>query len=138
VAQVVAHNADIQATQTHVVTVSFGADHWARAWLQETQSPFPFLVDPERVAYSAYGLESSVFSSWSPANLWYYAKAVLKGRETFGRRGNPHQLGGDFIIDRQGIIRLAHPSRDPTDRPTMHRLLATLRNIEGERSNGTT
>jgi peroxiredoxin len=129
VAQVVAHQADIEAAQTNVVTVSFGTPHWSQVWLQETESPFPFLVDADHAAYHAYRLKSSVFRSWSPANLWYYTKAVLQKRETFGKRGNPHQLGGDFIINADGIIRLAHPSREPTDRPTLTKILTALQHI---------
>lgn len=125
-AQVVSRRAEFEAAGTNVATVSFGTLYWSRVWLQETQSPFPFLIDPERRAYHAYGLKSSVFSSWSPANLWYYGKAVLQGRETFGKRGDPHQLGGDFVIDQTGIIRLAHPSREPTDRPVISELLGLL------------
>ena len=59
----------------------------------------------------------------------YYTKAVLQKRETFGKRGDPHQLGGDFIIDPHGIIRLARPSQDPTDRPAMPQILTTLKKI---------
>jgi peroxiredoxin len=125
----VAHQAEIQAAQANVVTVSFGTPYWAQAWLQETQSPFPFLVDADRAAYHAYGLKSSIISSWSPANLWYYAKAMLQKRETFGKRGDSHQLGGDFIIDAHGIIQLARPSREPTDRPTLAMILTTLQRI---------
>lgn len=128
-AQVVSHQAEIHAARANVVTVSFGTPYWAQMWLQETQSPFPFLVDAERAAYHAYGLQSSIFSSWSPANLLYYTKAVLQKRETFGKRGDPHQLGGDFIIDPHGIIRLAHPSRDPTNRPAIPQILSTLKKI---------
>jgi peroxiredoxin len=126
VAQVVAHQAEWDTLQTNVVTVSFGTAYWAQVWLQETGSPYPFLVDAERTAYHAYGLESSVFRSWSPANLWYYTKAVVQKREMFGKRGDPHQLGGDFIIDPTGIVRLVHPSREPTDRPSLDQILAAL------------
>lgn len=125
-AQLAPRYAEIQALQAEVVTLSFGTEYWARAWLQETASPFPFLLDPERRVYHAYGLQSSVVRSWMPQNLWYYTKAVLQGRETFGKRGDPHQLGGDFIVDSQGIVRLAHPSREPTDRPLVARLLQVL------------
>lgn len=126
-AQVVAHQAEIQAAHANVVTISFAVSYWANTWLHETNSPFPFLLDPERHAYHAYGLRSSVFRSWSPANLWYYAKAVWHKRETFGKRGNPHQLGGDFVVDPQGIVRLAHPSHDPTDRPAFDDVLRAMR-----------
>ena len=123
-AQVVAHSAAIQAAHADVVTVSFETSHWAQVWLAETQSPFPFLLDPDR---AAYGLESSALRAWSPATLWYYGRARWQGRRTYGKRGDPHQLGSDFMIDPRGLIRLAHPSREPTDRPsTIKRDLATL------------
>lgn len=125
-AQVVAHSAAIQAAHADVVTVSFETSHWAQVWLAETQSPFPFLVDSDRTAYRTYGLESSALRSWSPATLWYYGRARWQGRSTYGKRGDPHQLGGDFIIDPRGLIRLAHPSREPTDRPSIQMLLTTL------------
>ncbi len=128
--QVVSIQEKFQALHTNVVTISFGTPYWAQMWLQETQSPFPFLVDPERVSYKAFGLQSSVFRSWSVKNLWYYAKAVRQGRETFGKRGNPHQLGGDFIVDQHGILRLIHPSSDPTDRPPIDKILSVLHSLQ--------
>ena len=128
-AQVVPIYPQIQALNTEVLTISFGSVHWAQIWLRETRSPFPFLIDRDRSVYQKYGLRASIFSTWSPKNLFYYLRAVLQGRETFGRRGNPHQLGGDFIVDRDSIIRLAHPSQDPTDRPSIDALIGTLRQI---------
>lgn len=129
--QVVAHYAAIQALNAQVIAISFGTPYWANVWLQETAAPFPLLLDPQREAYQAYGLQASVFRSWAPKNLWYYVKAVAQGRELLGKRGDPHQLGGDFVIDRQGIVRLAHPSNDPTDRPSLPKLLAALRKYGG-------
>lgn len=128
--QVAAHKEVFQALNTDVVTISFGIEYWARMWLQETQSPFPFLVDPERLAYHAYGLRSSVIRPWMPQNLWFYAKAARQGRKKFGKRGDPHQLGGDFIVDGQGTVRLAHPSKEPTDRPGVEKLLRVLQRSE--------
>ncbi|MBK8432150.1 MAG: redoxin domain-containing protein [Chloroflexi bacterium] len=125
-AQVVAHQAEFSARGANIVTVSFDTPYWSHAWLQETQSPFPFLVDREHIAYRAYGLEVSRRRSWSLATLWYYAKAKAQKRPTFGKRGNPHQLGGDFIISPAGILRLAHPSQEPTDRPPLEQLLTAL------------
>ena len=128
--QVVSHQQEFEVLNTNVVTISFGIEYWARMWLQETQSPFPFYIDPERNTYHAYGLQSSIFRSWMPQNLWYYAKATLQGREKFGKRGDPHQLGGDFIVDSQGIVRLAHPSKEPTDRPSIKKLLHILNQLQ--------
>jgi hypothetical protein len=44
-----------------------------------------------------------------------------------GNRGDTHQLGGDFVVGENGRIQLAHPSRDPVDRPSMAELLQAIR-----------
>lgn len=121
-----AHQEKFQAVNAQVVTISFGSDHWARVWLQETQSPFTFLLDQEKAAYRAFGLESSIRRSWSLSNLRYYAKAALQGRHIAVNRGNVHQLGGDFVLDENGRIQLAYPSQTPTDRPSIELLLQAM------------
>jgi hypothetical protein len=37
------------------------------------------------------------------------------------------QLGGDFVLDANSRLRYAHPSCNPTDRPSAATLLQTLR-----------
>lgn len=39
---------------------------------------------------------------------------------------DPYQLGGDFIIDRCGMVIMAHPSTNPVDRPSVDKILTTL------------
>ena len=126
-AQVAAHSAQFQQLQTQVVTISFVGEPFVSAWLEETQSPFQMFVDEPRRLYEAYGLGRSVWRSWGVRNLWYYARAMANGRELYGKRGDPNQLGGNFIVDKEGIIRYAHPSRDPTDRPEVSRLMRVVR-----------
>ncbi|OGL18404.1 MAG: hypothetical protein A3G97_05925 [Candidatus Rokubacteria bacterium RIFCSPLOWO2_12_FULL_69_21] len=113
--------------QAQILVISFGTDSWARAWLQETGAPFPLLLDPERRVYRAYGLGRSVLRVWSPKVVWHYLRLVLAGRRLKPIQGDPHQLGGDFIVDPEGTVRLVHPSRDPTDRPSVEALLKALR-----------
>ncbi len=132
-AQVVSRFDEIEALKANIVAISFGTDYWARAWLEERNAPFPLLLDPERKSYRAYGLERSIRRSWGLNNLRYYLRAVLQGETWPGYRGDTNQLGGDFIVDGQGIVRLAHPSVDPTDRPSLDRLIAVLRQVSGDR-----
>ncbi len=112
-----------------VWVVSFGKKAWAKNWLAETQAPFPLLLDPERNAYRAYGLDYSLRRSWGLKTMWHYSRLLLTGRRWRGIRGDSGQLGGDFIIDRQGLIQLAYPSHDPTDRPSMAMVLEVLRKV---------
>ena len=126
-AQVVSRKQHFESLKSDVVIISFGSPYWARIWLEESQSPYPLFLDPDRAAYRAYGLDRSLLRSWGLRTLSYNAKALLKGEEWRGIRGDSGQLGGDFIVDAKGIVRLAHPSRDPTDRPPVEELLTILR-----------
>lgn len=129
-AQLRSYYNDIRALQAEVVVISFGAEMWIKGWQEETQAPFPLLLDQTRQAYRAYGLERSALRSWGIKNLWYYAKVVLQGKALLDSHGeDTNQLGGDFIIDTQGFVRYAHPSRDPTDRPDVEELLAVLKGV---------
>ena len=123
-----AHQEQFAHHGAKVVTISFATQrYWAEAWLAETQSPFPLLIDPERLAYQAYGLESSALRSWGWRNLAHYARAILRGDKLIKeKRGDTDQLGGDFLVDAAGIVRLAQPSHNPTDRPSVERLLGRM------------
>ncbi len=119
----------IKALNAEVLAIAFGTEYWARAWLAETQSPFPLLLDPAREAYRAYGAEYSLVRSWNLKTVGRYVQLLLSGRSWRGIQGNSGQLGGDFIVDSSGIVRLAHPSYDPTDRPPVPQLLAALEQL---------
>lgn len=112
-----------------VLIISFGTEYWARAWLQETGSPFPLLLDPERATYQVYGLGSSFIRVWNPRVMWHYLKLILRGEHMRPVQGDPHQLGGDVIVDAAGVIRLLHRSKDPVDRPPVEKLLTVLRGL---------
>ncbi|MEZ4711047.1 MAG: peroxiredoxin-like family protein [Caldilineaceae bacterium] len=123
-------HAELDAMGVNIVAISFGIAYWARMWLQETNAPFPILLDPEQTAYTAYGLERSFWRSWGPRTLLYYAKAILRGQKLLGNRGDSEQLGGNFIVDANGIVRFAYASREPTDRPSIDTLMSALRRLK--------
>ncbi len=116
---------DFEQRGVRILLICFAQEHWARAFLEETGAPFPLLMDPEMESYRAFGLKSSVARTYlSPATIWYYAKAIFRGRKFHPKpRGNPHQMGGDFLIDRDGRLLFAHPSREPADRPSIEAIL---------------
>jgi peroxiredoxin len=120
--------AEVETLNAHVVVISFGTTLGAQTWLQETGAPFTLLLDPDRTAYRAFGLERSLVRSWGPGVWLQYARLLLAGRRWRGIQGDSGQLGGDFLVDANGIIRLAYRSHDPTDRPSVSQLLAVLAN----------
>ena len=89
----------------------------------------PLVCDPERAAYTAFGLERTGWLTFfKPRVLWGYFRGMWKGQ----RVRKPYtgedvlQLGGDFILDRERKLVFAYPSADPTDRPAVADLFAAL------------
>lgn len=118
--------------------VSFGTLPAVQAWLKETCTPFQVLLDREREVYKAYGLERSFWRSHNLRTIWMYVRRRLAGNSGHDSHGDDtNQLGGDFLIDRNGILRLAYRSHDPTDRPSAQYLLEYLQQLQvQERFNG--
>ncbi|MCK5430008.1 MAG: hypothetical protein KAI94_11085, partial [Anaerolineales bacterium] len=56
----------------------------------------------------------------------FYIKALLTGHKWLGIKGDGSQLGGDFIVGKDGTLLLSHPSSSATDRPSIKKLLTVL------------
>lgn len=89
--------------------------------------PFPVLVDADRDAYRAWGLRrSSVAGVWLDPRVWRRYAALLVRGERLGRPGaDTLQLGGDFVVDRDGIVTYARPQQRD-DRPPVLALVSEL------------
>jgi hypothetical protein len=131
VAQLCQYQDELQQLHTEVLIITFGALPLARTWVEETCAPFRLLLDPEREVYHAYGLESSLLRSWNLRTVRYYVEIMRKGRQWRGIQGDSSQLGGDFVVDSEGITRLAYRSQDATDRPAVEKLLSILGRLGG-------
>lgn len=113
-----------------VLLVSFEPLERVAWYLGDVEFGWPVLSDEARASYSAYRLDrGSLFRTWlSPRTLWFYLGEALRGRRpTFD--GDLRQLGGDFVIDAAGVVRFAHRSSEPADRPTVDILLSVLHSI---------
>ncbi len=128
------HQTELEGLNVETLVVSFSTPPFARAWLEETCSPFRLLLDPQRKVYQAYGLERSFWRSWNLKTLWRYLQLFRAGHSWRGIQGDSTQLGGDFIVDSQGVLRFAYRSHDPTDRPAVEQLLEVLKNIPSSRA----
>jgi len=121
---------ELKKLNAAVVIITFGPAYLVKNWIEETQAPFLVLIDEERAAYRAYGLERSLVRSWGIKTIWQYAQLLLSGRRWRGIQGDSGQLGGDFIVDTQGMLRLVHPSQNPTDRPPISELLQIFEQLQ--------
>lgn len=129
-AQVVPYSAEIASLNTKIVAVSFGTPYWAGAWKKTTGAPFPIWLDPDKHSYPIYGMERSIRASYSPKTIWFYIKALARGEKMQKSQGSEDQLGGNFIVDKHGIVRFAYASKDPTDRPPIEKLISVLHTLD--------
>ena len=115
-----------------VLAVSFTPPARVKAFLDEQPQPFPMVSDPTLAGYRAFGLQRTTVRAMLGLGVisrylrlmfrgWWPGKRV-KGEDVL-------QLGGDFILDRDGGVRYAHPSIEPTDRPSSAELLRQVREI---------
>lgn len=89
--------------------------------------PFPVLVDRDRRAYEAWGLQRAPWwRVWLDPKVWkQYAQLLLSGHRIRGTGADPLQLGGDFVVAPDGTIAYSRPQhRD--DRPPVGELLAVI------------
>lgn len=96
--------------------------------LEGLDVPFPVLVDIERQAYGEWGMgRSSLARIWLDPGVWRaYAGMVASGQRLRRPGRDTLQLGGDFIVDRAGVLTYARPQvRD--DRPPVTELIRHLR-----------
>jgi peroxiredoxin len=124
------HRDEFKALNAKILLISFSSEAQARRWLGETGVDLPLLFDTQRKVYREYGLRSSLLRSWQPKVWWRYAQMLTKGWKWRGIQGDSSQLGGDFIVDAQGILRYVHWSDDPTDRPSVSTLLNELQILQ--------
>jgi hypothetical protein len=122
--KVLHHRDRIDAAGATVVAVGFDSPE---RMLRGIDFPWPVLVDRDRSAYREYGLGRAPLThalrlGWLPG----YLRKLLRG-DPLKRPGlNVLQLGGDFVVDRAGVMVLAHPSEHFEDREPVESLVRAL------------
>ena len=86
------------------------------------------LCDPTRVAYGVFGFgRGSWWLAIIQPRYWIrLARALRHGRRLTRVREDPHQLGGDVVLDAAGRLRWIYRSRWPADRPSVGEVRAAL------------
>jgi thioredoxin-dependent peroxiredoxin len=105
--------------------------HSPRARLEktiETMLPFPVVPDPEKKVFRAYGVTHSLRGMFAPRVMQDYARALAAGfspgmlSHDGGITGHP----ADFLLDGDGVIRLAHYGAHYADSLDTDAVLAAL------------
>ncbi|VTR97521.1 peroxiredoxin-like family protein [Tuwongella immobilis] len=122
--------AEFEQTNTGIVVVCMSGAKNLQAYLGMRSWPVPVFGDPERKAYSAMGLQRTNWGKFFlPSVLWRYLRLMWSGwkvKKPFEGE-DLLQLGGDFLIDQNRILRWSASSPDPTERPSIETLLNAIR-----------
>ena len=111
-----------------VCVVTFEREYVVRAYIDETKTSWPILIDENRELYSAYGMERGRVSDILGLRSWWtYAKLMFRGRRLRRGEGDIYQLGGDVLVDPNGTVRLHHVGIGPADRPAVSTVLDVVR-----------
>ncbi len=94
--------------------------------------PFPIAADPEQLAYREYDLgKGNTWQVWHPKTVLKYLGYAASGKKIERPKTGEdlNQLGGDFLIDAQGVLGYAFRSLRPDHRPPMSELTTALAKI---------
>ncbi len=97
------------------------------AFARELALPFPALSDAGEQVYSAFGLGKGIVIR--PRTVLTVVRLAWRARRLYRPVGDVMQVGGDFLVDRNGVIRYAHRSEDPSDRPEVGDLLRRVADL---------
>lgn len=119
---------ELESLGIKVAVVTFETEQAVRSYVSDMNLSWPLLLDSSREIYKAYGMErGSWWNIYGPGTLWMYFKLIFRGRKPQRATADTSQLGGDVLIDPDGIVRLQHIGSDPADRPRVAQLLALVR-----------
>ena len=127
--------ADVQAAGAEAIVVTMGTPEEVAEFVKRRgAAPFPLLCDPERASYPLYGLQLGTFGQLLGPHVLHAAmQAKEQGFRMSRPMGETRQMPGTFVIDRGGIIRLAHYNRDAADHPAQAAILEALQELSGLR-----
>lgn len=112
-----------------IACITFAEAPLLAGFRRELQLDIPLFGDPGRASYAAFGFgRGSVRRVWLDPRVWAsYAGLLARGQRPGVNRQDKLQLGGDAVLDRDGVLRWIHRSAGPDDRPSVATVAAQLR-----------
>lgn len=122
-----AHEEDFRRAGAALAAVGLGGFHYARAFREESGIGFPLLVDSDREAYRAAGLETAPLTHvLRKDNRRARARARAAGHSQHRLGKDPLQLGGSFVFAPGDRDLFVHRSETFGDNAPVEALLAAV------------
>ena len=110
-----------------ILVITFETSEHAREYSEEFSLKWPLLIDQGRRLYSAYGMGTGRWRKLlGPKACLTYVRLLIGGRRLRRVHGDVRQLGGNVVIDAEGVVRFHHVAHSPADRPNVTRLLNVI------------
>lgn len=115
---------DLEQLNVRVKIVTFDSKALAEWSVSNTGLQWPILLDTERDLYRGYGLLTGSWWTLSrPSAIWKYLRLIFAGHGSLKKGKDIRQLGGDVLIDPQGVVRMHSICSTPFDRPRVNSIL---------------
>jgi peroxiredoxin len=131
---------DYREAGADVAVIGQAEPERSASWAEQHGIDCPVLSDPDYRAYRAYGLREGKVSQIlfdAPEEFWSHSREVgeqfAQDRREQGRTlvDNPWLLPGEFVVDREGVIRLAYRYQYCEDFPNPLVLTTAIRLASG-------
>lgn len=107
-----------------VALITFTRPRNLRGYRNRLGLPYAVLADETRATYRAYGLgRGRWWRVWGPATVRSYLRLIRGGARAQRPKEDTLQLGGDFVVGRDGTLRYAYRSKGSDDRPPVDDLV---------------
>lgn len=111
---------ELDTRRVAVAVVTFDSGPIVETWVRQTEFEWPLLLDTKRDLYRTYGmLRGRAWDLYGPPAIWAYLKLMARGRWLRRPGSDVTQLGGDVLVDPEGVVRLHHVGSGPADRPSI-------------------
>lgn len=116
VTELVSRLEEVTALGVRVAVIGPGSTGHARAFLArhglpESDPRWALLCDPDARAYTALGMERSVWAAYGPAGVLAQARLAAEGFLARGPQGDTTWLGGWLLLDRAEIVTVHRTAR---------------------------
>lgn len=123
-------NSEVELEQLgiKVKIVTFDGDTMAQMYIKKLDLSWPLLLDKESEIYKKFSMSrANWWALYNPLSILKYLALIFTGTMP-GKPGKDlSQLGGDVLVDPEGVIRMHYLSKNPHDRPSVESILKIVR-----------
>ncbi len=107
-----------------VAVVTFAPTADLAGYRAHLDLPFPVLSDPDRAEYRRFGFPRASYRAvYSRGTIQMYRRLIRQGRTVKRPTQDTRQLGGDVVLDPEGLVAAVFRPRSPDDRPAIEILV---------------